>query len=130
EARLVVGAAGANARVRELAGITGSLTDYPQRAVVANFDTSLPHRDCAYQWFGAHGILALLPMPMPMPMPIGGAQAGASAAVSAAAPAGRCSIGWSAPHGLADEPLALEPAELAAPVEAGSDRKSDVEGAR
>jgi len=112
--RLVVGADGANSRVRELAGITGSLTDYPQRAVVANFDTTLPHRDCAYQWFGEHGILALLPLP------IGGAHAGAPAAVSSAAPAGRCSIVWSAPHSLADELLALEPAELASRVEAVS----------
>lgn len=97
KARLVVGADGANSRVRELAGITGSLTDYPQRAVVANFDTALPHRDCAYQWFGEHGILALLPLP-----------------------GQRCSIVWSAPHALADALLALEPAELAARVEAVS----------
>lgn len=116
KARLVVGADGANSRVRELAGIAGSLTDYPQRAVVANFDTSLPHRDCAYQWFGAHGILALLPLPAGT----GDAQASAPAAASLAAPAGRCSIVWSAPHALADELLALEPADLAARVEAVS----------
>jgi 2-polyprenyl-6-methoxyphenol hydroxylase-like FAD-dependent oxidoreductase len=86
--------------------------------VVANFDTSLPHRDCAYQWFGAHGILALLPLPAGA----GNAQASASAVASMAAPAGRCSIVWSAPHALADELLALEPADLAARVEAVSGR--------
>src|SRR5690606_18526992 len=54
-----------------------------------------PHRDCAYQWFGAHGILALLPLP-----------------------GDRCSIVWSAPTALADELLGLDGAALAARVEA------------
>ncbi|MCM5571889.1 FAD-dependent monooxygenase [Burkholderiaceae bacterium FT117] len=112
KARLVVGADGANSRVRELAGIGGSLVDYPQRAVVANFDTELPHRDCAYQWFGEHGILALLPLPAAP----GGVQGAGEP--PAARPAGRCSIVWSAPHALADELLALEPQALAERVEA------------
>lgn len=102
KARLVVGADGAKSRVRELAGIGGSLTDYPQRAIVANFDTSRSHRDCAWQWFGEHGILALLPLPA-------GGQANS--------PAGRCSIVWSAPHALADELMAIGPDALAARVE-------------
>jgi 2-octaprenylphenol hydroxylase len=101
-AKLVVGADGAGSRVRELAGIAGTLTDYPQRALVANFDTALPHRDCAFQWFGEHGVLALLPLPA-------GQVQGA---------AGRCSIVWSAPHALADELLAITPSELAQRVEA------------
>lgn len=99
-ARLVVGADGANSLVRELAGIASNLTDYPQRAVVANFDTSSPHRDCAYQWFGEHGVLALLPLPASDKQP------------------GRCSIVWSAPFALADELLALAPEALASRVEA------------
>lgn len=94
-ARLVVGADGASSRVRELAGIDHRLSDYPQRAVVANFEIGKPHRDCAYQWFGAHGILALLPLP-----------------------GDRCSIVWSAPIALADELLGLDGAGLAARVEA------------
>lgn len=95
KARLVVGADGAGSRTRELAGIASSLTDYPQRAIVANFETAMAHGDCACQWFGEHGILALLPLP-----------------------GQRCSIVWSAPHALADELLALAPEALATRVEA------------
>ncbi|MFA7665912.1 MAG: FAD-dependent monooxygenase [Burkholderiaceae bacterium] len=97
-ARLVVGADGAASTVRELAGIGQVLTDYPQRAVVANFATGKPHRDCAWQWFGEHGILALLPLP-----------------------GERCSIVWSAPLALAGELLALDAQALAERVSAVSD---------
>jgi len=108
-ARLVVGADGANSRVRDLAGIGATLSDYPQRAVVANFDTELPHRDCAYQWFGEHGVLAMLPLP-------------ATPAAVGTNPAGRCSIVWSAPHALADELLAIDTQALARRVEETSGR--------
>lgn len=94
-ARLVVGADGAMSQVRALAGIGHRLADYPQRAVVANFETGRSHRDGAYQWFGEHGILALLPLP-----------------------GNRCSIVWSAPDALADALLALDGEALAARVEA------------
>jgi len=63
QAKLVVGADGARSPLRGLLGIEALERDYPQRAVVANFATSKPHRDCAWQWFGDHGILALLPLP-------------------------------------------------------------------
>jgi 2-octaprenylphenol hydroxylase len=134
-ARLVVGADGANSHVRHLAGISGTLTDYPQRAIVANFDTELSHRDCAYQWFGEHGVLALLPLPLPVPdaragttaTVTAGAAAGAGASARAAtaektyswaSPAnGRCSIVWSAPNALADELLAIGPEALAERVQ-------------
>jgi len=86
-ARLVVGADGARSPLRGLLGIAATRRDYPQQAVVANFATERPHRDCAFQWFGAHGILALLPLP-----------------------GDRCSIVWSAPAPLADT-LAGLPAE-------------------
>jgi len=90
QARLVIGADGARSPLRDLLGIEASEREYPQRAVVANFETSRPHRDCAYQWFGDHGILALLPLP-----------------------GDRCSIVWSAPTGLADTVAQLDAATLA-----------------
>ncbi len=100
-ARLVIAADGANSRLREQAGISHEVRDYPQHAVVANFDTTLPHRDCAWQWFGPHGVLALLPLPAPSGR-------------------GRAGIVWSAPPPLADQLMALEPQALADHVAAQS----------
>lgn len=102
EARLVVGADGAASRVREAAGIEHSVSDYPQRALVAHFDTGLAHRDIAWQWFGDRGVLALLPLPP---------------GEAAPGPAGRVSMVWAAPHELADELQALTPEHLAARVQ-------------
>ena len=62
EARLVVGADGANSFVRERAGIAARERDYGQRAVVANFRCAKPHRNVAYQWFQRGAVLALLPL--------------------------------------------------------------------
>ena len=92
-ARLLVAADGAQSPVRGLLGMTADAFEYPQRAVVANFETAHLPSDCAYQWFGDHGILALLPLP-----------------------GQRCSIVWSAPPALADELMALDPPALAARV--------------
>jgi 2-octaprenylphenol hydroxylase len=98
-ARLVVAADGADSALRTLAGIEPRVRDYDQHAVVANFDTTLPHGDTAYQWFGPElGVLALLPLPADSPE------------------VGRTSMVWSAPEALARELLALEPAALAARV--------------
>lgn len=102
EARLVVGADGATSRVREAAGVESAVSDYPQRALVAHFDTALSHRDAARQWFGEHGVLALLPLP------VGGGPH---------APAGRVSMVWAAPHALAEELQAMTPEHLAARVQ-------------
>jgi ubiquinone biosynthesis UbiH/UbiF/VisC/COQ6 family hydroxylase len=102
-ARLAVAADGADSTLRGLAGIEARVRDYGQRGIVANFGTSLPHGDTAYQWFGPElGVLALLPLP--------------------ADPAGRgrASMVWSAPETLASELLALAPEALAARVTAAS----------
>lgn len=102
ETRLVVGADGAGSRVREAAGIENRVSDYPQRALVAHFDTSLSHRDVAWQWFGDQGVLALLPLPV---------------AAGAHESSGRVSMVWAAPHALADELQAMTPEQLAARVQ-------------
>ena len=98
-AKLAVAADGADSTLRTLAGIEASVSDYPQRAVVANFESSLPHADTAYQWFGPDlGVLALLPLPPVSP------------------DRGRASMVWSAPTELADELSAMTGEQLAARV--------------
>lgn len=62
-ARLVVGADGAQSRVRALAGIAVKPTDYGQLGVVANFSCERAHEGVAFQWFMRDGVLALLPLP-------------------------------------------------------------------
>lgn len=89
-ARLVVAADGADSPVRGLLGVGARVRDYPQHAVVANFRITRGHRDGAWQWFGAHGVLALLPLP-----------------------GDACSLVWSAPCPLADSLMALSPSALA-----------------
>jgi ubiquinone biosynthesis UbiH/UbiF/VisC/COQ6 family hydroxylase len=63
DARLVVGADGAQSLVREQAGIAVTDAAYRQRAVVANFSCERAHRGTAYQWFQGGPVLALLPLP-------------------------------------------------------------------
>jgi ubiquinone biosynthesis UbiH/UbiF/VisC/COQ6 family hydroxylase len=89
-ARLVVAADGADSPLRAKLSIPATTRLYAQQAVVANFACARPHRDCAWQWFGAHGILALLPLP-----------------------GDRVSIVWSAPEPLADTLMSLAASDLA-----------------
>lgn len=63
EAKLLVGADGADSWVRGQAGIAARPVDYGQLGVVANFACSQPHRGTAFQWFRRDGVLALLPLP-------------------------------------------------------------------
>ncbi len=90
QARLLVAADGARSPLRGLLGVVASEHEYPQWAIVANFAITRGHLGCAYQWFGDHGILALLPLP-----------------------GERCSIVWSAPRPLAESLLSLPPSSLA-----------------
>jgi ubiquinone biosynthesis UbiH/UbiF/VisC/COQ6 family hydroxylase len=95
-ARLAIAADGADSSMRAMAGIEARVHPYDQRAVVANFDTTLPHADTAWQWFGPGiGVLAMLPLPAQDPS------------------RGRVSMVWSAPQALADELMALTPEALA-----------------
>lgn len=61
-ARLVVGADGAQSRVRELAGVCATRTDYGQTAIVAMVSTARPHEHTAWQRFLGDGTLAFLPL--------------------------------------------------------------------
>jgi 2-polyprenylphenol 6-hydroxylase len=60
--RLVIGADGAQSRVRELAGLSATRTDYGQTAIVAMVTTSQPHEHTAWQRFLGDGTLAFLPL--------------------------------------------------------------------
>jgi len=61
-ARLVIGADGAQSRVRELAGLFATRTDYGQVAIVAMVSTARPHAHTAWQRFLGDGTLAFLPL--------------------------------------------------------------------
>jgi 2-octaprenylphenol hydroxylase len=98
QARLLVGADGADSWLRTQAGIRVSEIDYGQTAVVANFTCTAPHRDTAFQWFRADGVLALLPLP-----------------------GERVSMVWSARDDLAQQLMSVSTAELAQMVGAASD---------
>ena len=63
QARLVVGADGANSWVREQAGIDTIGWPYEQTAVVATITTQLPHQHSCWQRFMPTGPLAFLPLP-------------------------------------------------------------------
>ncbi len=61
-ALLVVGADGAESRVRQLTGIDSHSGSYDQIAIVATVRTSVPHEEAARQVFLPSGPLALLPV--------------------------------------------------------------------
>lgn len=60
--RLLVGADGAQSKVRHLAEISTSGWEYDQKAVVANIRTAEPHQETAWQRFLPSGPLAFLPL--------------------------------------------------------------------
>lgn len=96
-ARLVVGADGAESRVRAQAGIAATTGNYEQLGLVANFQCEMPHRGTAFQWFLRDGVLALLPLP-----------------------GERVSMVWSVAEERGRRLLGLPGAELAAEVESAS----------
>jgi ubiquinone biosynthesis UbiH/UbiF/VisC/COQ6 family hydroxylase len=89
-ADLLVGADGADSRVRRELGLAANAKRYPETAVVAHFRCERSPAGVARQWFRPDGILAWLPLP-----------------------GERISIVWSAREGVADELAALEPEALA-----------------
>ena len=61
-ARLLIGADGANSKVRELADITHQESAYGHTAIVATVTPEAPHDSCARQRFLSSGPLAFLPL--------------------------------------------------------------------
>lgn len=125
QARLVVGADGAGSPIRDMAGIAHRLVDHRQTAVVANFETDAPTRDCASQWFCDDGVLAMLPLAVPdaaFAAPAAVAQADETGGGSREGPVlGRFSMVWSLPteaaQALVDDPdLAARVAQVAGPA--------------
>jgi 2-octaprenylphenol hydroxylase len=97
-ARLVIGADGAQSRIRELAGLGTSRADYGQTALVAMVTTARPHAHTAWQRFLGDGTLAFLPLPD-----------------------GRSSIVWSLPTARAEKLLVATPAEFERELDADFD---------
>lgn len=98
EAKLVVGADGAQSWVRREAGIGARESEYGQAAVVANFHCGRPHGNTARQWFQSGGaVLALLPLP-----------------------GGQVSMVWSLPAREAERVTRLDATALAAAVSQAS----------
>ncbi len=62
QAQLVVGADGANSRIRQWAGLPIREWDYEQQAIVCTIRTETGHRHTAWQRFSLSGPLAFLPV--------------------------------------------------------------------
>jgi 2-octaprenyl-6-methoxyphenol hydroxylase len=60
--KLLVIAEGADSKTRELVGLSSTVEDYQQTAIVTNVTLQLPHQNCAYERFTKHGPVAFLPM--------------------------------------------------------------------
>ena len=131
EAELVIGADGANSRIRDWAGLGFTVTPYGQSGVVANFACERPHRGTAFQWFADGDILAWLPLPGHT------TPHGLQPVVDRSTPAGhrdpplggnRMSMVWSTETSHADELIALDAVALADKVrEAGHGRLGALE---
>ncbi|MFK7964149.1 MAG: FAD-dependent monooxygenase [Burkholderiaceae bacterium] len=113
-AKLVVAADGATSPVRGLGGIAVTEKSYGQKALVAALALEHAHGDSAWQWFGDHGVLAVLPMPCheqmqfadrhpDLPRDTGGH---------------RASLVWSTQAEYAEQMLSRPPAELSVAITA------------
>lgn len=100
QGRLLIGADGANSRVRQAAAIELDIADYHQKAVVCVVESMQQHQHTAWQRFLPTGPLAFLPLCD-----------------------GRCSIVWSTNEQLADELMALDDAVFIRQLEQAFDRK-------
>ena len=97
-ARLLVGADGAQSHIRELAGIAVRRFPFEQKGIVANVVTEKPHAETARQRFLPTGPLAFLPLPE----------------------LHTCSIVWSAETKRADELMAFDDATFLGELQSAS----------
>lgn len=93
---LLIGADGARSKIRELAGISTTDTDYQQKAIICNIESERGFENTTWQRFLSDSIIALLPL--------SGHEA---------------SIVWSAENSLADELIQLSQPEFAQRLSAG-----------
>jgi len=98
-ARLVIGADGAQSAVRQAVGLTVDSSDYRQTAIVATVATERSHEKTAWQRFMRNGTLAFLPLAD-----------------------GTSSIVWSADNELAKVLLEVSSADFAGELDRASDR--------
>ena len=94
KADLLVGADGANSKVRTQAGISHQHKAYGDSGMVTHLNAELAHQGVAMQWFTGDSIVALLPLPDTAQGP-------------------QVSMVWSGPDELISEMMALEPTEQA-----------------
>lgn len=85
-ATIVVGADGANSKIRQLAGLPTREWDYPHHALITRVKVTKSHQNAAWQRFTEDGILAFLPL-------LGAAEEGLDQHY--------CSIVWSQPKAQA-----------------------------
>jgi 2-octaprenylphenol hydroxylase len=97
-AKLVIGADGARSAVREAVGLTASVSDFNETAIVATVATERSHEKTAWQRFMRDGTLAFLPLAD-----------------------GTSSIVWSADNSLATRLGALSAAEFESELNRASD---------
>jgi len=60
--KLIIGADGANSKVRELLNITANKKEYQQTAIISNVTPGKAHQNIAYERFTPEGPIAVLPM--------------------------------------------------------------------
>jgi 2-octaprenylphenol hydroxylase len=97
-AKLVIGADGAKSAVRESVGLTASVSDFNETAIVATVATERSHEKTAWQRFMRNGTLAFLPLAD-----------------------GTSSIVWSADNGLAADLIAMSVADFNTELTRASD---------
>lgn len=97
-AKLVIGADGAKSAVRESVGLTASVSDFNETAIVATVATERSHEKTAWQRFTRNGTLAFLPLAD-----------------------GTSSIVWSADNNLAADLMAMSAADFDTELSRASD---------